>query len=191
MPKIIIRSFRHIEYYYTLVTFSVHIHTHSGGTGYLQHRWLDPGVGEQVPEALAVPVADPNVLDQTFVHKRLHGSPGVLDRHLLELHPLDIAVRVVEPLGRVAGLERDKLEADREVDEEEVEVVEAEVLQRPPARGLHVLGCVEGVPQLGGDEDLLPGHHPGTDGVSYPLTNLRQRRLCSYLLASVTVLFRC
>ena len=75
---------------------------------------------------MTVPVADSDVPDQPLLHKRLHGPPGVLDRDVRELHLLVLAFGVMEPLRWISLLERDKLEADGEVDEVKVEILEAE-----------------------------------------------------------------
>ena len=52
------------------------------------------------------------------------------------------------------------------MDEVEVEVVGAEVGEGLPAGALHVLRVVLVVPQLGGDEELPPGHPRGGDARS-------------------------
>ena len=61
---------------------------------------------------------------------------------------------------------------DREVHEVEVEIVESEVLDTPPAGGLHMVGVVESVPQLGGHEELLSAADPGLYGLPDTSPNL-------------------
>ena len=53
-----------------------------------------------------------------------------------------------------------------------VEIVQAEILQTPPAGGLHMVGVVESVPQLGGHEQLLSAADPGLYGLSDTSPNL-------------------
>lgn len=62
---------------------------------------------------------------QPFLHERLHGRPGLLQRDLGQLHLGILGLGVVEPLGRVPLLERDELERDREVDQVQVQVLKA------------------------------------------------------------------
>ena len=59
--------------------------------------------------------------------QRLHSAPGLGDRDLVKLHPRDLGGRVVVPLRRVADVEGDKLQRDREVDEVEVEVNDSDL----------------------------------------------------------------
>ena len=133
---------------------------------------LDSGVSKDVPQSLAVPVAPPDVPDQPFVHEALHGRPGVSHRYRLELHPLLLRAGVVYPLGRVADIEGDELEADGEVYEVEVEIVEAEVLETLPACGLHMLRVVVSVPQLRGHEQILPLTESASNAVSDATSDL-------------------
>ena len=53
------------------------------------------------------------------------------------------------------------------MDEVEVQVIHPQVGQGLPAGLLHVLRVVLGVPQLGRDEDLLPGNPRGPDTRSH------------------------
>ena len=54
-----------------------------------------------------------------------------------------------------------------------VEIVQAEILQTPPAGGLHMVGVVESVPQLGGHKELLSAADPGLYGLPDTSPNLR------------------
>jgi hypothetical protein len=79
-----------------------------------------------------------------------HGLPCVDDRDAVE--HLDVAVLEGEQvLVDIAGL----VESDGEVDEVQVEVLEAELSKAVIKGGSDVLGSVLRVPELGGDEDVL------------------------------------
>ena len=47
------------------------------------------------------------------------------------------------------------------MNEIKVEIVQPEILQAPPAGGLHMVRVVESVPQLGGHEQLIPAADSG------------------------------
>ena len=61
--------------------------------------------------------------------------------------------------------ERGERRPDGEVYEVKVEIVQAEILQTPPAGGLHMVGVVESVPQLGGHEQFLSAADSGRYGL--------------------------
>ena len=61
--------------------------------------------------------------------------------------------------------------------EVEVEIVQPEVLETPPAGGLHMVGVVESVPQLGGHEQLLSAADSGRYGLPDTSTNLETPQL--------------
>jgi hypothetical protein len=85
---------------------------------------------------------------------------------------LDLALAVDEPTGRVACLGVDVLEGDGEVDEVEVEVVNAPVLELLLADGLDLLAVVEGLPKLGDDEEFFALYEAVFDGAGYTLAAL-------------------
>ena len=61
---------------------------------------------------------------------------------------------------------------DGEMYEIKVEIVQPEILQTPPAGGLHMVGVMESVPQLGGHEQLLSAADPGLYGLPDTSANL-------------------
>jgi len=66
------------------------------------------------------------------------------------------------------------LESDREMNEVEIEVVEAQVLQGLVASQPDVLTSVEGVPELAGHVKVLPAAKSGFYGSPDPVANLKK-----------------
>ena len=56
------------------------------------------------------------------------------------------------------------LQRNGKVYEVQVDVVQSQIGERPPARRLHVLLAMVGVPQLARHKDLLSGADPSIDG---------------------------
>eukprot|EP00965_Chrysotila_dentata_P246748 6207345-Pleurochrysis_carterae.AAC.3 len=96
--------------------------------------------------------------------ERLHGSPRLVQRHRDQLELRHGCVGVVDPLWRVARLERYVPHRKGEMHEIEVDVVELQVGERLAARHLDVLGRVVRIPQLGRDPQLLATHEALVDG---------------------------
>ena len=134
-----------------------------GLTLHLVGHGLDGAPLEDISDLLGVEVGDADALDQPQGHELLHGEPGVggVDG-LVEFHG---AVLVLGE-GYLAPLE-----GVGPVDQVEVEILEAEVGQSATTRSLHILGVVLVVPELAGDEDLLPGHARGPDTLADLLKN--------------------
>jgi hypothetical protein len=76
------------------------------------------------------------------------------------------------PTGRVADGGVDPFEGYGEVDEVEVEVVDPPVAELLADDGLDFVGVVEGVPELGDDEELLALDDALLDGAGYALSAL-------------------
>lgn len=111
---------------------------------------LDLSKGHQLLEAVDGPVGDTNGTGLAASINLLHGAPcglGVLSEVLL-----DDVLAISTDLGLVVLV---LLSGDGPVDEEEVNVVKAEVLERVLERPLDLLGLVEVVPDLCADEDVL------------------------------------
>ncbi len=138
----------------------------------LEDGGLNPGVAHDISDPLAVEVRQADVLHKPRIVQGLHGLPGLLDRDVDQLHLRVGRVGVVEPLGRVPLLEGDELQRDRKVDQVIVEVIEAEVGQRPLAGSLDMLGLVEGVPQLARHPEVLAFDDPSINGPLDALSNL-------------------
>lgn len=136
----------------------------------LQGGGLDAGVAQEVVEQLGLEVGHADAAGEALVGEALHGLPGLLDGGL---GGADLGAGVVdEPARRVADRGVDVLEGDGEVDEVEVEVVDAPVGQLAAGDGLDAVAVVEAVPQLGDDEEVLALHQAVLDGASDTLTAL-------------------
>lgn len=136
----------------------------------LQGGGPDAGVTEGVVEGLGLIVGDADGPDEAGVDEALHGGPGLL---VGDVGDADVALAVVEPAGRVADAGVDVLEADGEVDEEEVEVVDLPVGELAAADGLDLVLCVEGLPELGDDEEVLALDDALLDGAGDAVAALR------------------
>nr|POE59280.1 hypothetical protein CFP56_24549 [Quercus suber] len=134
----------------------------------LERLWQDLGVSLDVEEEGAGVVADADGADQTFVVQGLHSMVGLFERGLAEL---DLVV-LVEEAGRVADRGVDVLEGDGEVDDEEVEIVDAPVGELFLGDGLDAFLVVEAVPELGDDEEVLTLDEAFVDGALDALAGL-------------------
>lgn len=126
-------------------------------------------VAEKVEDQSSVVVADTNALGKALVNELLHGLPCVGKSSLAGG---DVLATLVLPAGRVADGGVDVLQGNWEVDNEEVKVVDAPVLELLVADRLDALLVVEGVPELGDDEKLLTLDKTVLDGAGNTLTAL-------------------
>lgn len=85
---------------------------------------------------------------------------------------LDLALAIVVPARWVADLGVDVFEGDGEVDEVEVEVVDAPVGKLLADDGLDLLAVVEGLPELADDEEVLTLYKALLDGAGNTLAAL-------------------
>ena len=111
---------------------------------------LDAGELEELLQALDGPVGNTDGPCLAGIDKILHGPPcwlGVLGELLL-----DDVLAIGADLGHVVLV---LLGGDGPVDEEEVDVVNLELVERVLQAPLDVLGLVQVVPDLGADEDVL------------------------------------
>ena len=129
----------------------------------------DLGVAEEVVQELGLEVGDTDALGETLLDEALHGGPGLLDGGL---GGADLALAVIVPAGRVADGRVDVLEGDGEVDQVEVEVVDTPVSELLADNGLDAVAVVEGVPELGDDEELLALDDALLDGAGNTLAAL-------------------
>lgn len=111
---------------------------------------LDLGKAQQLLQTGDGPVGNANGASLSAGQQLLHGAPCRL-RVLCEVL-LDDVLAVGTNLGLVVGV---LLSGDGPVNQEEVDIVEAKVGQRVLHRPLHILGLVEVIPDLGGDEEIL------------------------------------
>lgn len=135
----------------------------------LEGGGADLGVLEGVVEGLGLVVGDADAAGEALLDEAFHGAPGLL---VGGLGPPDLLVAVVVPAGGVADAGVDVLEGDGEVDEEEVEIVDLPVGELPAGDRLDPVDVVEGLPQLGDDEELLALHQAVLDGAGNALAAL-------------------
>lgn len=118
----------------------------------LQSRRSDLGVSQQIQNQASLKVGDTNRLRKTLVYQALHRSPSLLNGSIAQL---DIIFAIVCPARRIASLGIDVLECNREVDDEEIEIVDAPVCELLFADWLYFVAVVEGVPELADDEEVF------------------------------------
>lgn len=133
----------------------------------LENSRTDASVAEQVHDQLGVEVGDTDAAGELLVNQRLHSSPGLLDGSVAELDLVSLA-----PAGGVLDGGVDVFQRNGEVDVIEVKVVDAPVSQLLAGNRLDLVTLVEGVPQLGNDEQLLTLHDTLLDGAGNTLTSL-------------------
>jgi hypothetical protein len=85
---------------------------------------------------------------------------------------LDLRLAIIVPTRRVTRLGGHVFERDGEVDEVEVEVVDAPVRELLLGDGLDLLGVVERVPQLGDEEEVFALYDAFFNGASDTLARL-------------------
>lgn len=129
----------------------------------LEGGGLDAGVAEEVAEALGGEIANADAFDEAVIDELFHGAPGIGVGHADGFHG-GVFLGGVDPTGWVAFFEGDELEGDGEVDEVEVELVDAEVLEGALAGGADVLWLVVGVPEFGGDPEVVAFAKAGIEG---------------------------
>lgn len=129
----------------------------------------DLGGAEEVVDQLGLEVGDTDALSKALADEGLQGRPGLQDGGLAGA---DLVLAIVVPAGGVADGGVNPLKGDGEVDEVEVEVVNAPVGELLLDDGLDALGVVEGVPELGHDEELLTLHDAFRDGAGDTLAAL-------------------
>jgi len=108
-------------------------------------------VAEQVEEKSTVVVANAEGLDETLLVQSLHGVVCLLKGGVAEF---DLVV-LVEESRRVTNRGVDVLDRNREVNDVKVKVVDTPVSELLLADGRNAVLVVEGVPQLGDNEEIL------------------------------------
>ena len=100
---------------------------------------------------MAVEVADPDRFCQTLVYQLLHGLPRLLNGGVAR----DDVLAVVGKAGGIALGGIDVFEGDGEMHDVEIEVVDAPVFELLFADGLDAVVVVEGIPELGDEEEVF------------------------------------
>ena len=103
-------------------------------------------------------VAHADVPDQPGPDQFLHRSPRFGQWNASEPHSRPISGGIVEPLGRIALLEGDERQRDREVDQVKIEIIHPEIAKRTFKGRANVLAGVVGVPELGCDPQFVCWH---------------------------------
>lgn len=127
----------------------------------LEGRGRDAGVPQHVVDELGLEVGDADGPRETLVDDRLHGRPGDVHGRVAAD---DLGLAVVVPAGGVPDRRVDVFQGPREVDQVQVEVLEAPVREGPPDRGLDLVAVLEDGPQLRRDEELVARHEAVLDG---------------------------
>jgi len=119
----------------------------------LENRGSNASNGEEVTNKTSVKVGDTNVLDETSINKRLESSPGLSNRNVLELNDtlFDISKK-----ARGVSLSRiNVFLSNGEVDQKEIEVLKTPISKGALGELNSMVLLVEGVPELGSDENFL------------------------------------
>lgn len=135
----------------------------------LQRSRANLGVDEGIVHRLSLVVGDTDASGKTLLYQLLHGTPGLLKGGLA---PSNLTLAVIEPSWRVTDARVNVLEGSREVDQEEVKVVNLPVGKLLAGDRLDLVLVVESLPQLGDDEEILTLHETILDGAGNTLTTL-------------------
>lgn len=110
----------------------------------------DLGIAEEIHDELAVEVADANGFGQTLANKAFHSRPGLLNGSITG----DNILAVIREARWVSLRGVDVFEGDGEVDDVEVKVIDAPILELLFADGLDTVMVVERVPELRDKEEV-------------------------------------
>ena len=102
----------------------------------------DLGIAEEIHDELAVEIANADGFGEAFAHEAFHGCPGLLDGSIAG----DYVLTIVSEARRVSLRGIDVFEGDGEMDDIEVEVVDAPIRKLLFADGLYTVVVVERVP---------------------------------------------
>ena len=138
----------------------------------LVHRRPDGSRVQHFPQHRDVQVAHADPLHQAGPLQLLHRAPRVGVRHRDGLQGWLVGRRIEKPLGRIAHIEWHVSKSDGEMDQVQVQHVQAQISQRAFARRANVLRFVVGVPQLGGDPEVVPEAKPFLHDRRQPRTHL-------------------
>ena len=118
------------------------------------------GVAEEIHDELAVEVADADGFCETVFLHLFHCLPGFLDGGVT----WDDFFAVVGEAGGVAFFGVDVFEGDGEMNDVEVEIVDAPVLELLFAHGFDVFVAMVGVPEFGDEKEIFSLHYTFLDG---------------------------
>ena len=95
-----------------------------------------------------VEIGNPNMPCQALFFAYLHSSPSLRKRNVL------VGKKLFPGLRKTHSM----LEADRPMDEVQIQLIKSKILQRGFDSGNHVIEAVVAVPELGSDEQFFPFH---------------------------------
>ena len=110
----------------------------------------DLGIAQEIHEELAVEIADADRFDHILADKFLHGRPGLLNGSVTWNNVLAIVSEARWVSLRGVHI----FEGDWEMDDVEIEIVNAPILELLFADGLNAVVVVEGVPEFGDEEEV-------------------------------------
>ena len=126
----------------------------------LKDGGFDSRVGKDIADEAGGEIGDSDLFGESGIDEFFHGTPGVGVGDFNRGH----GIASGGPAGRIHFGERDVFEGDGEVDEEEVELLEAKIGEGAFAGGPDVLGFVVGVPELAGDPEVVAAAESGIEG---------------------------
>jgi hypothetical protein len=91
--------------------------------------------------------------------------PRFGDRNAHWMHPRRRGLRIEHPTGRIPRFEWHELQRDREMNQVQIEIIKLQVAQCFFQRWANVLRGVVGVPQLGGNPEILAPTGAATNGL--------------------------
>ena len=115
-------------------------------------------------------IAHANLTGQPGIHQLLHAAPCRVQGNWCA-NETGVAGRIMHPFGRIAGCDRHIFQRDREVDQIEVEIVQAQIAQRFARAFLDMIWRMERVPKFGRDPQIIAGYQSIGNRASDALAN--------------------
>ena len=139
---------------------------------HLQDGRRDPRPSEEIAEQRRRIIADADTADDPGPDELFKSPPRLRQRDVDHLHPRPGYRRVVNPARGIAFLERHEPLGDREMNEVEVEVVEAKVAEGAFRGGADMPRIVVGVPELRCHPQILAAADAGGEARADPHAGL-------------------
>jgi hypothetical protein len=119
----------------------------------LQNRGSDASNSEEVTNKTSIEVGDANVLDEASINKRLESSPGLSNGNILELN--DTLFDISEKTRGVSLSRVNVFLSNGEMNQKEIEVLKTPISKGALGKRDSMVLLMEGVPELGSDENVL------------------------------------
>lgn len=114
------------------------------------------GGAEEIHEKRALEIGDTDRANELFLNQVLESAPGLKDGNVDGNNTLvNAVIALVGPSCGVVLVIINVFEGNREMDQEEIEVVEAPPLELLADNGFNLVLLVEGVPEFRGDEEVF------------------------------------